>query len=182
MRPLHIFSCTVWFVLLKMFLIIYGNIKKRSLRLLQGLLLHQGIPLGTSHSLWVPPYPCIQINCLLSIHSEKGNSKKIDKGVLTFIISAITFTKHQIMVWMRTSRSISPAQIENLARKDSKGWSSAWCEDRDDGAYFDFLGPCWTRSTPTGCSDIMEVFPQKEKSRGFLTCCDAYTAALIIIS
>lgn len=80
--------------------------KKRSLRLLQGLLLHQGIPLGTSHSLWVHPYPCIQINCLLSMHSEKGNSKKIDKGALRLIISAITLTKHQVMVWMRRSLSI----------------------------------------------------------------------------
>jgi len=108
--------------------------KKRSLGLLQGLLLHQGVPLGTAQSLWVHPYPCVEVGCLLSIHSEKGNSKKTGRGSLPFIISAITLTKHQLMVWMSRPRSLQrrwrarqggTAKAEGNARREGRN-GRAW--------------------------------------------------------
>lgn len=104
-------------------------------------------------------YPCIQINRLLSIRSEKGNSKQIDKGALPFTISAITLTEHQIMVWMGRAGSVWCS--ENLARRGERRLER-WVMRGDSDAY----------------SGAMEVFAQKEKSGGFFVC---WVAVLTII-
>lgn len=155
MIPLYIFSCTVWFVLLKMFLVIYGNIKKKSTAPARIIITSRD---SFRHfSFFMDSSIPLHTNQVPTLYSQQKGKLKENRQRSTYIYNTgCNAYWDQLMVWVRWPQSIWQ-QTEDFASRGQQGlkrclkWEPKQARVADgNSANFDSLGSQCLSNIQTG--------------------------------